>query len=374
MSIRVRCSKCGRELGEQGFLSQCPFCGGLPIVEYDSYRFSIDSSRPGVWRYSSLLPRFQRIVSLGEGLTPIINVDGVLIKNEKVNPTGSYADRASTIIASYITSKGFSNVSIRYEQDFSTSLSRYLHKYAKVVHCIDEPFAIDSSELLKLLGFGDVVTCSSIPQDIPVIEYVNALTVEGLKTIVFEVYEARVDVESIVVPARSGVLAFALAKGVKELRESGIDLTIDIVAVVPKGTEAPKHLTGEELVEIVEVSSNETLEALNTLAKRGVYTSPLSAIAFHVAKTLSKSLAVLTVGFRPRVVARRSELKEQVIKVLKELGKATAYEVWGYISNYSLKGVYKALKSLVKEGVVCEEPVMRGRRKVTLYKPCVEQT
>ena len=213
-----------------------------------------------------------------------------------------------------------------------------------------------------------------MPQDTPIIEYVNALTVEGLKTIVFEVYEARVDVEGVVVPARSDALAFALAKGVKELRESGVDLSIDIVAVVPKGAKVPKHLAGEELVKVVEVSGNEALEALNTLAKRGVYTSPLSAIASHVAKTLSKSLTVLTVGFRSRTVARRSELKEQVIKVLKDLGKATTYEVWGYISSYSLKGVYKALKSLVKEGVVCEEPVMRGRRKVTLYKLCVEQT
>ena len=276
----------------------------------------------------------------------------MLVKNEKVNPTGSYADRASTVIASYITSKSFSNASISYEQDFSSSLSRYLYRYAKVVQCIDELFTIDSSELLKLLEFGEVVTCSSMPQDTPVIEYVNALTVEGLKTIVFEVYEARVDVESVVVPARSDVLAFALAKGVKELRESGVDLSIDIVAVVPKDAKAPKHLAGEELVKVVEVSGNEALEALNTLAKRGVYTSPLSAIASHVAKTLSKSLTVLTVGFRPRTVARRSELKEQVIKVLKDLGKATTYEVWGYISNYSLKGVYKALKSLVKEGVV----------------------
>jgi hypothetical protein len=164
MSIRVRCSRCGRELGEQGFLSRYPFCGGLPIVEYDSYRFSIDSSRPGVWRYSSLLPRFQRIVSLGEGLTPIINVDGVLVKNEKVNPTGSYADRASTVIASYITSKSFSNVSIRYEQDFSSSLSRYLYRYAKVVQCIDELFTIDSSELLKLLEFGEVVPVVLCPR------------------------------------------------------------------------------------------------------------------------------------------------------------------------------------------------------------------
>lgn len=49
---------------------------------------------------------------------------------------------------------------------------------------------------------------------------------------------------------------------------------------------------------------------------------------------------------------------------MKDLGKATAYEVWGYISSYSLKGVYKALKSLVKEGVVCEEPVMRGEERL----------
>jgi Fe2+ or Zn2+ uptake regulation protein len=56
--------------------------------------------------------------------------------------------------------------------------------------------------------------------------------------------------------------------------------------------------------------------------------------------------------------------------VLEQLGSATAYEIWKHLPDASLRGVYKAIKTLVSEGVVCEEPSTKGRRKVMLYKLC----
>ncbi|MFN3268812.1 MAG: hypothetical protein ACK416_06105, partial [Zestosphaera sp.] len=89
--------------------ASCPRCGGMLSIHYGGACFQVRRDEKGIWRYS-LLPTFQTRVSLGEGLTPITVVDGVLVKNERFNPTGSYADRASSIIASYVRSMGITEL------------------------------------------------------------------------------------------------------------------------------------------------------------------------------------------------------------------------------------------------------------------------
>jgi len=194
------------------------------------------------------------------------------------------------------------------------------------------------------------------------------LTVEGLKTIVFEIYEKRISVEYIVVPAMTGVLAFSLAKGLSELERSGLAIDLKVVAVFPEGSVIPDFLKNMKRIEIVKASNEDALDSFNYLLKKGIYTEPLSAMGFQVAKIIQGSIAVLTIGYKPR--SRRSRLAEEVLKTLEKLDRATAYEIWRNNPEFSLRGVYKAIKSLMSDGLVCEEPVNRGRRKLILYRLC----
>jgi len=304
----------------------------------------------------------------GEGLTPIMELDGVLVKNERFNPTGSYADRASALISGHIASSGIRRIKVRYEPDFTRSLSYYLPRGVRAHYCVEKPLEIDVDDLFELASRGELSACGN-SVGVPV-EYTSALTVEGLKTIVFEICEKRVSIEYIVVPAMTGVLAFSLAKGLSELERSGLTIDLKVVAVFPEGAVIPDFLKNMDRVEIVRASSEDALDSFNHLLRKGIYTAPLSAMGFQVAKIIQGSIAVLTIGYKPRSRRRRSKLAEEVLKTLERLDRATAYEVWRNNPESSLRGVYKAIKSLMREGLVCEEPVSRGRRKIILYRLC----
>jgi len=365
---KVKCSVCNQELGEENYLSKCPFCGGISIIEYEDPVFRIDESKPGIFRYSSLLPRLPVEHTRGEGLTPIMKVDSVLVKNERFNPTGSYADRASALISSHILSRGIKKIRVQYEPGFTKSLSYYLPQRVKTYYCIEEPLDVDVIELFELARRGELSTCK-YTEGLSV-EYASALTVEGLKTIVFEIYEKRVNAEYVVVPAKTGILAYSLAKGIGELERAGLIINLKVIAVFPKGAMVPEFLKRTTHMKIIEASNEDALEAFNYLLKKGIHTAPLSAMGFQVARSLQNSIAVLTIGYKPRLRRKRSKLAEQILKTLEKLNKATAYEIWRNNPEYSLRGVYKAIKSLVENGLACEEPMSRGRRKMIVYKLC----
>ena len=370
MTQLVECSVCGRSIGELGYLIRCPFCGGIPIIKYDNPRFRVDPRRPGIWRYYSLLPFFETVVSRGEGLTPIFRVNNVLVKNERFNPTGSYADRASAIIASYLKSRGIKSVKVSYEPGFTKSILHYLRGFSKATYCIRDLIEVDIEDLFEISKFGEISTCRESSTISTYIDYMSALTIEGLKTILFEIFESRIDIEHIVVPAKTGVLAFSLAKGLEELRNAGAEPGFDVIAVFSKGTTIPDYLRKVKHIQVVGVSSDELMDSFKLLISEGIYTAPLSVMGFHIARSLGKSLAVLTIGYRPRIPPRKSKLRERILKTIEKFGKASAYDIWRYNNEYSLRGVYKAVKSMVKDGIVCEEPYTKRGRKVMLYKLC----
>ncbi len=68
--------------------------------------------KPGIWRYRHTfgLPPDSEPVSLGEGGTPLLwaEVYGrkVAFKCEYLNPSGSFKDRGSAVIAAWLKSRG----------------------------------------------------------------------------------------------------------------------------------------------------------------------------------------------------------------------------------------------------------------------------
>jgi hypothetical protein len=67
-------------------------------------------------------------------------------------------------------------------------------------------------------------------------------------------------------------------------------------------------------------------------------------MSYAVAENLGSSVAVITMGFKPyKTSVRRSELRDTIVKTLKEKGPLTAYGIWLENPSYTLRGIYKTL-------------------------------
>jgi len=361
-----RCLICGYYY--QGLLLRCPRCGGLVTLEYGELGWSVNEGEASIWRYSNLLPEFSRRVSLGEGLTPVRKVGLLHVKLEIYNPTGSYADRASAVLASYLASVGVGRVLVRYAEDFTYSLAMYLRGLAEVQVSLPRPAEVDPLEVLSLADLGVSITFEGGES----LTYENSLTVEGLKTIAFELVERPTPVERVVVPVETGLLALALVKGLREAREAGIDVDYEVVGAVVESGEGSTLPTWVRGVKVERVDVEEAIGSMVYLAKRGVKAKLLSAAAVAVAARLSRSLAVVTAGYGRRKLRKlytRSKVGREILRVLKRLGEATAYEIWSELGGrFSLRGVYKSLASLEEQGIVYYRYVVKSGRKVKLYK------
>ena len=96
------CSRCGERYHPQPAPTVCPVDGGPLYVRYDWARLrqslkrdDIGSGPANMWRYAALLPDAEP-VTLGEGLTPLLpsrKYPNLLIKDEGLNPTGSFKAR-----------------------------------------------------------------------------------------------------------------------------------------------------------------------------------------------------------------------------------------------------------------------------------------
>lgn len=102
----LECSACPRHERGDAPATVCPDCGQPYLVRYDSAWPSRDAllDRWDMWRYAPVLPLRdgERPVSLGEGLTPLIELPALArelgvarlwVKDEGLNPTASFKAR-----------------------------------------------------------------------------------------------------------------------------------------------------------------------------------------------------------------------------------------------------------------------------------------
>lgn len=102
----LRCFACGAEHDPLQLQTVCRECG-LPLrvdvkLPHAPPEEVIDTSVGSMWRYAGLqaVP-FEARVSLGEGWTPLLELsDGVFVKDESGNPTGSFKDRGMSMAVS----------------------------------------------------------------------------------------------------------------------------------------------------------------------------------------------------------------------------------------------------------------------------------
>jgi threonine synthase len=116
-ATHLECSLCQNRYPVQELINLCS-CGSPLLVRYDlkivKQVLHPDqiAQRPGtMWRYKELLPvmRLEDIISLGEGWTPLhsvpalgkaLNLNKLWIKDESLNPTGSFKARGLSVAVS----------------------------------------------------------------------------------------------------------------------------------------------------------------------------------------------------------------------------------------------------------------------------------
>jgi len=100
--LGFECSRCGEKFAPQPAPTICPKDGGPLYVRYDldeikwnHGRDSLLGAPKNMWRYAAVLPDAEP-VTLGEGFTPMLpsrKYPNLLIKDEGLNPTGSFKAR-----------------------------------------------------------------------------------------------------------------------------------------------------------------------------------------------------------------------------------------------------------------------------------------
>src|SRR5438445_11438563 len=109
--VELECSACGKKYDAAVEQHLCT-CGKPLLARYDLLQaaatLTLESlkSRPRtLWRYAEVLPN-NAPVSLGEGMTPLVhvkrlgasmNLEKLYIKDEGLNPTGSFKARGMTV-------------------------------------------------------------------------------------------------------------------------------------------------------------------------------------------------------------------------------------------------------------------------------------
>jgi len=130
----LECTKCGAHLPANIPQNVCPHDGGILFAGYDlqilKQHFKpqpLASGNASLWRYRDVLPQVDPI-TLGEGFTPLLpsrEFANVWIKDEGLNPTGSFKARGITVAISVAKSMGITKVAMPSAGNAGSALAAY---------------------------------------------------------------------------------------------------------------------------------------------------------------------------------------------------------------------------------------------------------
>ena len=110
--MNIACTNCGRAFPETGTPYRCPRCGELFDDREPVPWRGVDPQARGIWRFGPSIGVEQISVTLGEGRTALVPAEvlgrTVYFKCEYANPTGSFKDRGTASLVSFLVSRGVS--------------------------------------------------------------------------------------------------------------------------------------------------------------------------------------------------------------------------------------------------------------------------
>ena len=170
----LECSLC-KKRHEAGIAHNLCECGGPLLVRYDLQKARENWSREwlagspaSMWRYAPVLPIAmpESVVSLGEGFTPLIRADrlgnamgakNLWIKDEGVNPTGSFKARGLSCAISMCVELGVKKVAVPSAGNAASATAAYAAAAGIECH-IFMPRDVPQSNFIECKAMGAHVT------------------------------------------------------------------------------------------------------------------------------------------------------------------------------------------------------------------------
>ncbi len=130
----LECTKCRAHLAADVAQNACPKDGGILFARYDLEKLkqhfkpgSLLGREANLWRYREVLPPVEPI-TLGEGFTPLLpsrEFDHLWIKDEGLNPTGSFKARGVSVAISVAKSLGLKKLAMPSAGNAASALAAY---------------------------------------------------------------------------------------------------------------------------------------------------------------------------------------------------------------------------------------------------------
>lgn len=348
--MQLICSSCAQRypLGTREWI--CQKCGGLFEIE-DARRFDpaqIDAGKATLWRYRAFipLPENARPISMGEGFTPLVEtrLDDLMFlsKLDFLMPTGSFKDRGTTVLVSALKAFAITRIVEDSSGNAAASLGAYAARagiaaeifvpahtspaklaqieiYGVRLHKIEGPRENAARAAQEAARQGDAYYAS---------HYYSPFTLAGMKTTAWELWEqlGRRAPAAIVVPVGHGTNFIGLARGFRDLDETGLiekmprffavqaaniaalarafergldDVpAVDSAHTIAEGIAFNKPVYGKEILHVIKathgavvaVSEEEIVQARNELGCTGLYVEPTSATVVAALRKLPEQI------------------------------------------------------------------------------------
>jgi len=242
----LECTKCGNQISAAQPQTVCPSDGGSLFVRYDFQPY-IGKLRPehlsgrngSMWRYREVLPDVIP-VTLGEGRTPMIQSrdnPNVFIKDEGLNPTGSFKARGLSAAVTMCKSYGVKKIAIPSAGNAASALAAYAAAAGIEAH-IFMPRDVPRANRIECIAYGAKLTlvdglisdCAKIVNErkneegwFDISSLKEPFRVEGKKTMGYELSEQlgwKLP-DAIIYPTGGGVGLIGMWKAFDEMQALG---------------------------------------------------------------------------------------------------------------------------------------------------------
>ncbi|MFB6462738.1 threonine synthase [Bradyrhizobium tunisiense] len=309
-------------------------------------REDIDGRTRSLWRYRAALPAdIKNPITLGEGCTPLIQQDWgdlrPLFKLEWFNPTGSFKDRGSAVMLSFLRQIGVSAILEDSSGNGGSSMAGLGAGGMRVK--ILAPASTSPAKIAQVRAYGAAVQLVEGPREESEAEAIRQSSqtfyashnwqpffLEGTKSLAYEIWE---DLgfrapDNVIVPVGAGSSLLGCAFGFRELLKAGqisklprlfaaqplncspIDasfragvdtpVTREVSKTIAEGTAIKNPLRMREIIGALRESGGgtvalteaEIVAALRRLARQGLFSEPTSASAAAALDKLSATGAI----------------------------------------------------------------------------------
>ncbi len=244
MMLGITCTNCHRVYPDATLPYRCPHCGGY--YDFDPFPSfapeNVEPHLPGIWQYKHAfgLPEEAPIVSLGEGNTALVWAQAfgrdVAFKLEHLNPTGSFKDRGTAPLISFLLARGARSAVEDSSGNAGASFAAYAARAGLSARVFVPDYASGpkraqiaayGAELVRILGprsnASEAVRRAADDGAVYASHVYMPQGLAGMATLAYELFEQLGQAPgTIVVPVGQGSLLLGVGRGFEALRKAGL--------------------------------------------------------------------------------------------------------------------------------------------------------